>query len=135
MGHFSAKKKDLQEKPFIENSEILSIDFKKSEIYFTKSVAEKISKLKPKWLKESHFGKQFVLCHNGKIILTGYFINSWSSYWSNTYQIYYHSLPEKKITDSLKNVRYTFSNSINFEENNLKKNIDLYNAFRNRAIN
>ena len=124
----------MEEKPFITNPEILGIDFENSQIYFAKSVALKISKLKPKWINESHFGKQFVLCHNGKIVLSGYFINSWSSFWSNTYQIYYHSLPEKKIADKLKNVHFSFSNSINFEKNNLKKNPELYNAFRNKII-
>lgn len=135
MGHFLVAQKDLEEKPFINDFEILGFDFENSEIHFSKSVTEKIYNSIPNWRKQNHFGKQFVLCYNGKIILKGYFLNSWSSYWSNTYQISYHPLPEKKIADTLKYVKYRISDSLNFEKNNLKKNTELYNAFKNRLIN
>lgn len=135
MGHFVAELGDLEEKPFMNDSEILGFDFENSEIHFSKSVTEKIYKSIPEWRKKSHFGKQFVLCHNGKIILNGYFINSMSSYWSTTHQIYYHKYPEHKRNDTLTSVAFTISDSLNFEKNNLKKNKELFNAFKNRLIN
>ena len=122
MGHFVAELGDLEEKPFINDSEILGFDFDDSRIYFNKSVTEKIYKSIPEWRKKSHFGKQFVLCHNGKIILNGYFINSMSSYWSTTHQIYYHHSAKNKRNDTLNNVSFLMSDSLNFEKNNLKKN-------------
>lgn len=134
MGHFLAEINDLEKNPFIDDFEILGFDFNDSRMHFSKSVSEKIYNSIPEWRKKSHFGKQFVLCHNGKIILTGYFINSLSSYWSNTYQIYYHSFEEQTRNDTLKSVSFLMSNSLNFEKNNLKKNKDLYDAFKNRLI-
>lgn len=135
MGHFLVGPKDLEEKPFINDSEILGFDFEDSEIHFSKSVTEKIYKSIPNWRKKNHFGKQFVLCHNGKIILKGYLLGSMSSYWSNTYQIYYHPYPEYKRNDTLKSVKFLMSDSLNFEKNYLKKNKELYNAFKNRLLN
>lgn len=134
MGHFVAELGDLEEKPFINDSEILGFDFDDSRIYFSKSVNEKVYKSIPEWRKKSNFGKQFVLCHNGKIILNGYFINSMSSYWSTTHQIIYNSYPEHKRNDTLNSISYLMSDSLNFEKNNLKKNKELYNAFKNRLI-
>ena len=135
MGHFVAELGDLEEKPFINDSEILGFDFDDSRIYFNKSVTEKIYKSIPEWRKKNHFGKQFVLCHNGKIILNGYFINSMSSFWSTTHQIYYHHSSKKNRNDTLYNVSFLMSDSLNFEKDNLKKNKELYNAFKNRLIN
>jgi hypothetical protein len=135
MGHFVAELGDLEEKPFINDSEILGFDFDDSRIYFNKSVTEKIYKSIPEWRKKNHFGKQFVLCHNGKIILNGYFINSMSSFWSTTHQIYYHHSSKKNRNDTLNNVSFLMSDSLNFEKDNLKKNKELYNAFKNRLIN
>jgi len=134
MGHFLADQDDLEEKPFINDSEIVGFDFENSEIHFNKSVTEKVYKSIPEWRKKSHFGKQFALLHNGKIILNGYFINSMSSYWSTTHQIKYHRYPEHKRNDTLSSVAFSISDSLNFEKNNLKKNKELYNAFKNRLI-
>ena len=58
-----------------------------------------------------------------------------SSYWSNTYQIYYHQGSEHKRNDTIKSVKFLIADSLNFEKNNLKKNKDLYFAFKNRLIN
>ena len=135
MGHFVAELGDLEEKPFINDSEILGFDFDDSRIHFNKSVTEKIYKSIPEWRKKNHFGKQFVLCHNGKIIVSGYFIGSMSKYHSNTYQINYHRYPEQKRNDTLTSVVFSISDSLNFEKNNLKKNKELYHAFKNRLIN
>lgn len=135
MGHFLVEKNDLEEKPFITDSEILGFDFDDSRIHFSKSVTKKIYKSIPEWTKKSHFGKQFVLCHNGKIIVSGYFIGSMSSYWSTTYQIYYHRSPEKKRNNNFRSVSFLMSDSLNFEKNNLTKNKELYIAFKNRLIN
>lgn len=134
MGHFVAELGDLEEKPFINDSEILGFDFDDSRIHFNKSVTEKIYKSIPEWRKKNHFGKQFVLCHNGKIIASGYFIGYMSKYHSNTYQIIYHHFTEQKRNNSLSSVSFLMSDSLNFEKNNLKKNKDLYNAFKNRLI-
>ena len=135
MGHFFVTNKDLEEKPFINDSEILGFDFENSEIHFSKSVTEKIYNSIPNWRKKNYFGKQFVLCHNGKIILNGYFIGSMSKYSSNTYQIKYHNYPEHKRHSGIKSVAFSINDSLNFEKNNLKKNKKLYEAFKNRLIN
>ena len=134
MGHFVAEFDDLEEKPFITDSEILGFEFEDSRIHFSKSVSEKIYKSIPEWRKKNHFGKQFVLNHNGKIILTGYFINSMSSYWSTTYQIYYHSFPVNKRNDTIKSVSFLMSDSLNFEKNNLMKDTKIYNVFKDRTL-
>lgn len=133
MGHFQATKKDLQEKLFINDSEIIGLDFKNSRIYFEKSVSKKIYDSLPEWNKRKEFGKQFVLCHNGKIVLQGYLLNSWNKFPSSTYKIYYHRLPEKN--DTIKEVLFSINYGSNVEENNLKTNADLYQAFKNRQIN
>lgn len=135
MGHFVADLDDLEEKPFVNDSEVLGFDFENSEIHFSKSVTEKIYKSISEWRKTSHFGKQFVLIYNGKIILNGYFINSMSSYWSTTHQIIYHRYPEHKRNDTSNSISFLMFDSLNFEKNNLKKNKELYNAFKNRLIN
>ncbi|MFC6097628.1 hypothetical protein ACFPVY_13305 [Flavobacterium qiangtangense] len=132
MGHFQAEEKDLQKKPFIEDSEIIGLDFKNSRIHFKKSVTEKIYDSLPKWNKRKEFGKQFVLCHNGKIVIKGYLINSYSSKWSSTYLISYHALPDKN--DVIKQVSFPINYGLNFEENKLKKHENLYGAFKNREI-
>lgn len=135
MGHFDVEQKDLEKLPFITDSEILGFDFENSEIHFSKSVTKKIYNSIHKWRKENHFfGKQFALCYNGKIMLTGYLIDSMSSYWSNTYQIYYYPWPEHKRNDTIKSVKFLMADSLNFEKNNLKKNKELYNAFKNRLV-
>ena len=135
MGHFRVNQKDLEEKPFIIDSEILGFDFERSEIHFSKSVSEKIYKSIPNWRKKNHFGKQFALCQNGKIILNGYLIGSMSSYWSNTFQIYYHKYPEHKRNNGIKSVAFSMYDSLNFDKHNLKKNKKFYNVFKNRLIN
>ena len=132
MGHFQAEEKDLQKKPFIKDSEIIGLDFKNSRIHFKKSVPEKIYDSLPEWNKRKEFGKQFVLCHNGKIVIKGYLINSYSSKWSSTYLISYHALPAKN--DAIKEVSFPINYGLNFEENNLKKHENLYGAFKKREI-
>ena len=135
MGHFLVEQKDLEEKAFINDSEILGFDFENSEIHFSKSVTSKIYNSIPNWRKKNYFGKQFALCHNGKIILSGYLIGSMSKYSSNTYQIKYHNYPEHKRNSGIKSVAFSINDSLNFEKNNLKKNKKLYEAFKNRLIN
>ncbi|AWA30952.1 hypothetical protein HYN48_13180 [Flavobacterium magnum] len=134
MGHFLVGAKDLEEKPFINDSEILGLDFKNSQIYFSETVSKKIYNAIPQWRKTNYFGKQFALCHNGKIVLSGYLFGSMSSYWSNTYQIRYHNFPAVKRKNGIKAVAFTITDSLNFENNNLKKNIEFYNTFKNRLI-
>ena len=57
-----------------------------------------------------------------------------SSYWSNTYQIYYHSFPAHRRNDTIKSVSFLMSDSLNFDKNNLKKNKELFDVFKNRLI-
>lgn len=134
MGHFSVEQNDLEEKPFIKDSEILGFNFEESKIHFSKSVTTKIYESIPNWRKNNHFGKQFALCHNGKIILNGYLIGSMSSYWSNTYQIFYHNYPEQERSNGIKSVEFSFYNSLKFKKS-LKKDKNLYGIFKNRIIN
>ncbi len=133
-GHFLVKKEDLEEKPFIKNSEIIGLDFENSEIHFSKSVAQKILNSLPKWQKNNYFGKQFVLCHNKKVVLSGYFLNNMTSYWSNTYQIFYYQLPKSQENDTIKTVKYLMVDSLKFKKNTLIKNKELFETFKNRVI-
>jgi hypothetical protein len=132
-GRFNVSKNDLQEKPFILNSEILGLDFKKSEIIFNRSVSENIYKVLPYWKNSTVRGRQFVLLRNNRIILKGYLFGSMSSYWSNTYQIHFYNV--EKLHQ--KTVRFSLNDSINFNENHLMKNKELVSAFlkRNKNLN
>jgi hypothetical protein len=53
MGHFLAELDDLEEKPFINDSEIFGFDFNDSRIHFSKSVTEKIYQSIPEWKKKA----------------------------------------------------------------------------------
>ena len=133
-GKFNVKNKDLQNKPFIKNSEILGIDFEKSSISFKESVAYKIYDSIEIWRNKSkYYGKQFVLKHNEKIILNGYFFSMMSSQLSNTYQILYYPINENQKNDSINRVDYLFYEGLNFDKN-LDKNKLLKKAFKNRVI-
>ena len=134
MGHFKAEKEDLEEKPFITNSEILGFDFEKSEIHFSKSVTEKIYNAENDWRKDNALGKQFAVSFNGIVLLTGYLIPSIYSYHSNTYQIWYNAnLPNYKIK-KFKPSQFIMNDSLNFEKNYLLKDKVFYNTFKNRMI-
>ena len=130
-GRFNVTKNDLQENPFIINSEILGLDFKKSEIIFNRSVSENIYKILPNWKNANVRGRQFVLLHNGQIILKGYLIGTMSSYWSNTYQIHFYN--NENLNQET--VRFNLNDSINFNENHLMKNKELVSAFLRRNKN
>ncbi|WP_432670422.1 hypothetical protein [Flavobacterium sp. SM2513] len=134
MGHFNVKREDLEEKPFINNAEILGFDFEKSEIHFSESVTEKIYNALPIWHKENYFGKQFALCHNGTLVLTGYMYGSMSKFHSTTYQIVYHHSSAVQRKNEIKSVAFSVYDSLNVEENHLLKDNVFYNTFKNRLI-
>ena len=132
-GRFKVNLNDIEKKPFISDSEIIGLDFEKSEIIFKSSVSENIYKSLPKWKNSIVRGRQFVLLHNKQIILEGYLFSSMSSYWSNTYQIHFHKLDNSRQ----KTIRFNFNDSINFDENHLLNNKKLVSAFlkRNKKLN
>lgn len=134
MGHFKVTKNDLEEKPFVSDSEILGFDFEKSEMHFSENVTDKIYNAIPTWQKNNYFGKQFALCHNDKIILTGYLYPSSSKFHSTTYQIEYHKYPAVKRSSTIKSVAFWTYDSLNFEKNHLLKDTAFYNTFKNRLI-
>jgi hypothetical protein len=123
-GRFTTEKHDLKDKLFIVDSEILGVDFKKSEIFFTNSVSQKLKNLDHSMVR----GRQFVLMHNNNTVINGYLFSTYSSYWSNTYQIHFYQ--SEKIDQ--KEVRFSFNDSINFDENHLIKNKKLVKAFEKR---
>ena len=133
-GKFKVQNKDLQDRPFIKNSEILGINFENSSISFKESVANNIYDSIKIWRnKNHHYGRQFVLKHNEKIILNGYFFSMMSSQLSNTYQILYYPIDEKQKNDSINSISYLFYEGLNFDQN-LNKNELLRKAFKNRVI-
>lgn len=129
MGNFNATHQDLEETPFIKDSEILGMDFKESAIHFKSSVADKIYGQISKWKNPQHTGRQFVLCKNGKIILNGYLLGSMSSYWSNTYSILYYPKESNKGV-----VKYSIYDSLNLDPEYLKNDKQLRLAFKNRIL-
>ncbi|MFN4197562.1 MAG: hypothetical protein ACK4FS_00895 [Flavobacterium sp.] len=127
-GRFTIEENDLKDKPFIIDSEILGVDFKKSEIIFTNSVSKKIYQELKNVDHSMVRGRQFVLMHNNNPVINGYLFSTYSSYWSNTYQIHFNH--SEKIDQ--KEVRFSFTGSINFDEYHLIKNKKLVKAFEKR---
>ncbi|RBA29457.1 hypothetical protein [Flavobacterium tibetense] len=86
-GDFTATKEQLEEKPFIEDSEIINFNSKSSIINFEKSVIEKFDNLK---YYENKIGIQFAVCINEKPVMFGYFIKGFmSGYYSKNYIIHF----------------------------------------------
>lgn len=135
MGHFNVKKKDLEEKPFINDAEILGFDFERAEMHFNESVTKKIYNKLPTWNKQNIIGKQFALCHNGKIVLTGYMYPAMGRYHSNTYQISFHRYPTVQRKNKIKSTVYWVHDSAYVEKNHLLKDKEFYNVFKSRMIN
>ena len=133
-GKFNVQASDLQNKPFIKNSEIIGIDFENSSIQFKESVAKNIYDSIKIWRSENHsYGRQFVLKHNEKIILNGYFFSMMSSQLSNTYQILYFPVNENRKNDSINNINYLFYEGLNFDKKLINNKL-LRKAFKNRVI-
>ncbi len=74
-GEFEVSNKYLNRKPFIEMNEIISLDTLNGEIMFSEKGSSKLNNL-----KTNMKGVQFVICLNKKIIFTGYFWTTYSSY-------------------------------------------------------
>jgi hypothetical protein len=86
-GEFKATKEQLEEKPFIEDFEIINFNSKASTIEFSKSVINKFDKIEP---YEDKIGIQFAICVNEKPIMFGYFIKGFmSGYYSKNYIIHF----------------------------------------------
>ena len=86
-GDFTATKEQLEETPFIEDSEIINFNSKSSIINFEKSVIEKFDNLKH---YEDKIGIQFAVCINEKPLMFGYFIKGFmSGYYSKNYIIHF----------------------------------------------
>ena len=134
MGHFNVQKEDLEEKPFIINSEILGFDFEKSEIHLSKNAEEKIYNTQNDWRKNTALRKQFAICYNGAVVLTGYLIPSICSHHSNTYQIWYNPNITDNQQNEFKASQLIMTDSLNFEKNYLLKDKIFYNTFKNRII-
>ena len=133
-GKFKVQANNLQNKPFIKDSEILGIDFENSSIHFKESVAKNIYDSIKIWRNKKHnYGRQFVLKHNEKIILNGYFFSMMSSQLSNTYQILFYPINETQKNDSINSVSYLFYEGLKFDKN-LNKNKLLKKAFKDRVI-
>lgn len=128
-GQFEVDSNYLNDKPLINNAEIINLNLKNGSIQFSESGIEKIAKLK---ISVQH-GTQFAICVNKKPLLTGYFWNFYSSYGS-TWNCIESNNP--KIKDQLKIYRgngidATKKISVNFDNSQ-----ELIKAFRitNRLI-
>lgn len=86
-GKFNVESKDLNEKPFISDNEILKFNTETSEIIFSESAIEKIQKLEPNSVKSI----QFSICVDKKPTLNGYFTYSFSSNIPTTNFIFFHN--------------------------------------------
>ncbi len=82
-GEFDATKKDLKDKPLITDSDIISFNFEKNEIIIKTEAAKKIKELNSNVILHI----QLVIALDKKIILTGYFASTFSSYPSIWYYI------------------------------------------------
>lgn len=122
-GEFDATINDIEKTPFINSYEINSLDTLTGNISFDNSVISKLHMLKP-----SMYGRQFAICLDNKIIFTGYFWTSYSSYvgtWN--YILYNHTSKENK-----KNYYLEKSNGMNEPKSkiNFSKYPDLINYLK-----
>lgn len=91
-GSFKADKSDLFENPLITNADIISFNKNNGTIILNSIGAKKLSKL-----KNTDYGKQFVLIIDNKPKIYGYFFPTIFSYWCNTY--HYPYMPDVNWTE------------------------------------
>ena len=130
-GEFKATKKDLPEKPFINDNEIIDFDFNTNTLILSKTAVEKIKKMH----SDIRFSKQFVLTSNKKPILCGYFYNIISSYYVDTYYIIYDrtiKIDKTKETFNFILRKIPMMDSNYKELPNMKLKKDFYDAFKKR---
>jgi hypothetical protein len=118
-GDFDYEKVDLNEKPFISNSEILSLDTLKGVIKFNRNASQRIIKI----TSDFHRSKQFVITVNGKPVMNGYFHNIFSSFGTDWNTIRF---------EDLKNIE---NKELKFYQFNIYKGKGLKNNFDKAKIN
>lgn len=91
MGKFNVEPKDLQSEPFIRDNEIISLDIKNDLLNLDSTAVKKFTTLD----NDMRYGTQFVILVDNKTVMTGYFLNYFSSYWCHTFHIQYTSTPSK----------------------------------------
>jgi hypothetical protein len=83
-GEFNVAPNQLEDKPFISDEEIRRFYKRDNAIVFDSILNQKIKNLKP----HMRTGVQFALTVDQKVVLTGYWWSTFSSYWCDTYHIY-----------------------------------------------
>lgn len=91
-GEFLIDINNLEDKPLINDNDILFLDTKTNQIVFTESAKKLLSSFKG----HTREGIQFVMTDNRKPIISGYFWNDFSSSWSNWNCISYCILYKEK---------------------------------------
>lgn len=96
MGKFNVMPKDLQNEPFIRDNEIVSLNLKEDFLNLDATAVKKFTMLD----NDMRYGTQFVIVVDDKALLTGYFLNYFSSYWCHTFHILYTSSPDNTNKNS-----------------------------------
>lgn len=118
-GKFEVEISDINEKPLVENNEILSFNLKNNTIKISKTGVEKITNLE----NDAVNSIQFVICVNNKPIMTGYFNSFFSSYIPTSNFISY--LPKYKFSKyKIKEEEFELRKNNNFRRVKVEK-IDL----------
>ena len=99
---FDVKKEDLPTMPFIIDDEIESFDTANYRITFSKEAAKRIGALKP----NLSVGIPFVLTLDREPVLTGYFVNTLSSFSFGAYVLLNTTQTVQKLRRGLPEHRY-----------------------------
>ena len=129
-GKFEVKTSDINEKPLVEDDEIISLNLKNNQLALNEKGDEKVKRIKPDNIK----GTQFVICVNKKPVLTGYFKSNFSSFYPSWNFIYYSYENHDDLNYGKQiNLKYTLEKCENrdFKLLNLEEYPELIQAFKN----
>lgn len=127
-GKFEVETSDINEKPLIENNEILSFNLKRNTIEISKTGVEKIMDLENDVVNSI----QFVICVNNRATMTGYFNSVFSSYPPIWNFIIYLPKVQSNINNEVKDSEFVLYRNYRKDEMvNLEEYPELIKAFKN----
>lgn len=129
-GKFEVKTSDINEKPLVEDDEIISLNLKNNELVLNEKGDEKVKRIKPDNIK----GTQFVICVNKEPVLTGYFKSNFSSFYPSWNFISYSYEDNDGLNYGKQiKLKYTLEKCENrdFKLLNLQDYPELIQAFKN----
>lgn len=137
-GRYGANGSDLQNYPLIENKDILGFNFKTNKLKLSGNGVKKLLSVSPNF----NISRQFIITADKKPILNGYLFSTFSSsYVSHFYIEYYRGASEPDLTGLIDEQEFeiyynpTFEFDYDKNKYDYKKNVNFYNAFKNRQAN